>query len=125
MKDVNKKMSEYENSIQMYSDSCDQVKGDQTETDLNVNDLYEKVDTLQSENEMLKKSQVQTESLLTDLQCRSMRETLVFTGIDEPKLDKSEFENTEETLCNFLKTDMNIEKSIPFDRVHRIGVSQE
>ena len=48
MKDVNKKMSEYENSIQMYSDLCDQVKADQTETDLNVNDLYEKVDTLQS-----------------------------------------------------------------------------
>ena len=98
MKDVNKKMSEYENSIQMYSDLCDQVKADQTETDLNVNDLYKKVDTLQSENEMLKKSQVQTESLLTDLQCRSMHENLVFTGIDEPKLDKSEFENTEETL---------------------------
>ena len=62
---------------------------------------------------MLKKSQVQTESLLTDLQCRSMRENLVFTGIDEPKLDKREYENTEETLCYFLKTEMNIEKSIP------------
>lgn len=54
-----------------------------------------------------------------------MRENLVFTGIDEPKLDKSEFENTEEILGNFLKTEMNIEKPIPFDRVHRIGVSQE
>lgn len=125
VKDVNKTMSEYDNSIQIYSDLCDQVKANQTETDLNVNDLYEKVDTLQSENEMLKNSQIQTENLLTDLQCRSMRENLVFTGIEEPKLDKSEFENTEETLCNFLKSEMNIEKSIPFDRVHRIGVSQE
>lgn len=55
MKDV-KQMSEYDNSVQMYSDLCDQVKADQTETDLNTNDLYEKVDILQSENEKLKKS---------------------------------------------------------------------
>lgn len=56
MKDVNKQMSEYDNRVQMYSDLCDQVKADQTETDLNANDLYEKVDILQSENEKLKKS---------------------------------------------------------------------
>ncbi|MEW8547164.1 MAG: hypothetical protein AB2693_26940 [Candidatus Thiodiazotropha sp.] len=50
-----------------------------------------------------------------------MRDNLVFTGIEEPEALDGEYENTEKVLCEFLETEMNINKPISFHRVHRIG----
>ncbi|MEW8546894.1 MAG: hypothetical protein AB2693_25545, partial [Candidatus Thiodiazotropha sp.] len=58
-----------------------------------------------------------------DLQCRSMRDNLIFTGISEVELKEDEkFENVEKTLNDFLQTEMNIDIPIAYHRVHRIGV---
>ena len=58
------------------------------------------------------------EEKLIDLQWRSMRENVIFTGIHDPGDPK---EDTESTLRTFLTDEMNIHYEIPFDRVHRLG----
>ena len=58
------------------------------------------------------------EEKLVDLQWRSMRENLIFTGIHDPGDPK---EDTETALRRFLSNEMNIDYDIPFDRVHRLG----
>lgn len=121
---TNERMSEYDVSIQTYSDLCDEIRSDKIQSDMSLNELYKTVENLQAENEKLRKSQAETESTLIDLQCRSMRDNLIFTGINEPELSADEYENTEETLCYFLRNEMNISEQIPFDRVHRIGPYQ-
>ena len=50
-----------------------------------------------------------------DLQMRSMRDNLIFEGIQE-----TQDENTEETLREFLKTEMNTAEEPQFHRVHRM-----
>ena len=52
-----------------------------------------------------------------DLQMRSMRDNLIFEGIQE-----TQDEHTEETLTlrDFLKTEMNIAEEPQFHRVHRM-----
>ena len=49
---------------------------------------------------------------ITDLQCRSMRDNLLFTGIQE---NDSTNRDTEDTLCTFIATQMNIKDEIPFE----------
>ena len=66
-------MSEYDVSIQTYSDLCDEIRSDKSQSDMSLNELYKTVETLQNEIERLRKGQAETESTLIDLQCRSMR----------------------------------------------------
>lgn len=51
-----------------------------------------------------------------DLQARSMRDNLVFTGLKE-----NERENIEDVLQDFIKSTLEIDTEIHFDREHRIG----
>ena len=51
-----------------------------------------------------------------------MRDNLLFTGIEEPELHEKEFEDTENTLNQFLAKEMNIKRAIPFHRVHRLSL---
>lgn len=66
----------------------------------------------------------QTNDKMTDIQWRSMRDNLIFTGIEEPPLS-DEAEDTEATLRRFLSNEMNITDPIPFDRVHRLGKQRD
>ena len=51
-----------------------------------------------------------------DLQCKTMRDNLIFNGIIE-----EDEENTEETIKDFIKKEMEIIQTIEFQRVHRMG----
>ena len=51
-----------------------------------------------------------------DLQCKTMRDNLIFNGIIE-----EDEENTEETIKDFIKKEMEIIQTIEFHRVHRMG----
>ena len=72
--------------------------------------------------ETLNERQSQAETKLIDLQCRSMRENLIFTGIPEKQAlrngqgERYEWEDVEDTLHCFLKNEMNINTYLPFDR---------
>ena len=94
--------------------SYDDVITFNTDADSTINDLLKRVD-------FLEKQQTKHGEKLIDVQWRSMRENLIFTGIDEPTLHDGESENVERTLREFLIDDMKIERSIEFDRVHRLG----
>lgn len=55
-------------------------------------------------------------STVIDLQCRSMKNNLVFTGINE-----FEKENTEEVIRGFIKRELRITHFVEFGNVHRFG----
>lgn len=118
---TNKKIVSYNESIKKYSDMCDGIISDQNYTDSAINSLFKRVEHLEKEQDLLKTNTTQSASAITDLQCKSMRDNLIFTGIEEPELYEGDYENTEKVLCEFLENEMNIDKTIPFHRVHRIG----
>ena len=69
----------------------------------------------------MKEQLVKAGNTITDLQCRSMRDNLIFTGIEEPAYNPDTPEDTEQSLRAFLQTEMQIHKPIQFHRVHRLG----
>ena len=70
--------------------------------------------------------QRKSENTITDLQCRSMQDNLIFTNIAEIKYTEvNQYENTEQTLRKFLAEEMGIHKPIEFARVHRLGIYDE
>lgn len=55
-------------------------------------------------------------SKVLDLQCRSMKNNLVFTG-----LYQSQFENCENKLRGFIRQELEIDHYIEFGNIHRFG----
>lgn len=78
-----------------------------------VSELKQEMSTIKKENYLLRES-------LLDLQSRSMRDNLIFSGIQE-----TNNENPEETLKTFMIKELDLSeetvKEITFARVHRIG----
>lgn len=87
-----------------------------TETD----ELQNTVSVMKSEIIDIQRENSQLKEMVLDLQTRSMRDNLIFSGIQE-----GNDENTEETLKSFMETELKIPKEtiaeITFVRVHRIG----
>ena len=121
VKATHAKLSQFESSVQSYSDMCEGISSEKIESDSALNDLYRRVEDLEIENKTLRDKQEKSEQIIIDLQCRSMRDNLLFTGISEPELNEDEYENVEDTLNYFLRSEMHIEQPIPFHRVHRLG----
>ena len=99
----------------------DDIKSEQTTTNSLAYDLQSQVEQLQKDQGELLNRVTGAESSIVDPQCRSMRDNLIFTGIDEPNLLPDETEDTEKSLYDFLPKEMNIYEKIPFHRIHRIG----
>lgn len=118
------KVQEYDTSIDTYSSMCDDVQSNLRYSKEEIDHLYNKVEKLESEQKELKETVQKSENTIIDLQCRSMRDNLIFTGITEPDSIEGSFEDTEDTLCDFLKREMKIETPISFHRVHRINSSE-
>ncbi|MEW8563212.1 MAG: hypothetical protein AB2541_13945, partial [Candidatus Thiodiazotropha sp.] len=118
---LNAKISDYDNSIQSYSDLCDSVVKSNEDLDSKVDYVLDRLITLQIQQNDIQEMQNKTTEKIIDMQCRSMRENLIFTGISESDLNRGESENTEAILKDFLRTEMNIDRDISFDRVHRLG----
>ena len=124
MKKTDERMRDYEQSLQVFNDKCEDVMSDSRVTDAAVNRLYDKVEQLEADRQKLNESNQRLNETVIDLQCRSMRDNLIFTGIEEPDYRVDQQEDTEQVLCEFLKYEMNIEPNIPFHRVHRLGYNQ-
>ena len=78
---------------------------------------------LLSSYKTLENKQTSTESKLIDLQCRSMCENLVFSGIEKQneEMDDGAFtENTEKVVYDFLSEEMGIPDQLPLDRLQYI-----
>lgn len=120
---VKSKHTNYEDSIRVYSDMCDDIIKSQVATNDRISKLNEKVDSLlHIELENIKLEQQNLKEDFLDSKTRQMCENLIFTGIPEVSLNPGEVENCELTLRSFLSEQMGIhDQSIQFDRVHRLG----
>ena len=122
LRQTNITMSEYQHSIDTYSDLCEEMRKDKESNDTEIEDLKRRVSNVERDQYAIQSDQKKCENTLTDLQCRSMLDNLIFTNIDEivrPETD--EYENVEQTLIRFLWGEMGIHKPIEFARVHRLG----
>ena len=106
-------MSEYQTSIDTYSDLCDQITRDKETNDSVIDDLSRRVAQIESDQSPLRSSQRKSENTLSDLQCRSMRGNLIFNGISEVTLKVGEeYEDAQKSLSKFLEEEMGIFKVI-------------
>ena len=125
---LNRQMNEYDQSINAYSEFCDEVKAENMENKRKINDLHKRITSLENAYETVKSKHDeyderlnQNADKLTDIQWRSMRENLIFTGIDEEtELCDVKNENCERKIHDFVRR-LGLQNEISFDRVHRIG----
>lgn len=121
MKSIQTKMNEYDKCIQSYSDICDGITSSNSETESQLNYLMTKVGSLEEVQNQLETKQSETEEKIIDVQWRTMRENLIFSGIPESDVRRGEQEDCEALIKEFLRSEMNITTDILFDRVHRLG----
>lgn len=119
--DIKTKVEEYDRSIHYYSQVCDDIIHTNTDINSKVDDLFKTIASLEKKQCELSAEQTKTNEKLTDVQWRSMRENLIFYGIPESELNRGMYENCELIIKNFIRMEMNINKDIQFDRVHRLG----
>ena len=117
--EIHSSMSDYNQSISYVSDLCDGIVSENSENKESVDNLCKRMSSIEMMQGELQSKQQQSEDKLTDLQWRSMRENLLFSGIEE-ETDVLK-ENVESKLYDFLSSKLNISDDIPFDRVHRLG----
>ena len=111
-------MNAYDKSIEHFNNLCDGIVSENSSSSTFLHDLDKRVSKLETDSMDMYDQHAKMEEKLIDLQWRSMRENLIFTGIHDPGDPK---EDTESTLRTFLSDEMNIHYEIPFDRVHRLG----
>ena len=118
VKNVQTQMHAYDESIHHFNDLCDGIVEENSSNSTLVQELNKRVSKLEADSDEMKDKHEKMEEKMTDLQWRSMRENLIFTGIKERDYPN---EDTETSLRLFLADEMNIHYDIPFDRVHRLG----
>ena len=137
VKTMSKDLDNFDRSIKYFGDSHDDIITENSQMKTKVDNLCARVSKLELSKVQLEESQrSQYESLrnlkseqyesgvkqksietkLIDVQWRSMRENLIFTGVKE-ETD----ENPEMTLRTFMSETMKINDEVPLDRVHRLG----
>lgn len=129
--DLRKKLAECENSCQGVSNLFDQADNqikrntrNLIHQDTRIKKLEEKPvvqPVIQPVNESeqiktLKQDMNDLQSKVLDLQCRSMKNNLVFTG-----LCHTPYENIENKIRGFIRQELEIEHFIEFGNVHRFG----
>ena len=112
------KINEYDTSIQNYSDICVSVVRTSAESKSKL-DVLKRMSQLELGKHIYKKT-IQINKII-DQQWRSMRQNLIFTGINKPYLHRGQNEDCESNLVHFLRTELYISFDIHFDRVHRLG----
>ena len=98
VKSLQTKMNDYERSIQIYSDICDGITSTNNETESQIKFLMDRVNTLEESQSHLETKQSQTEEKLIDIQWRTMRENLIFSGIPESDVRRGEQKDCEELI---------------------------
>ena len=75
------------------------------------------IQTLQDKHQ----KQQETCEKLTDIQWRSMRDYLIFSGIPEERQFREKGEHCEEVIQNLTSTELQIPDQLSIDRAHRLG----
>ena len=80
-------MTEYDDAIYTYSEMCDDIQSEQVTCRAEYKEIFERIDFLDREQQEPKESVYKSDRTIIDLQCRSMRDNLIFTGISEHEYD--------------------------------------
>ena len=99
---MNSKFDENLKSVQDLSADFKKMKAESGTVQNNIAEMRKEIEDLKAKQ--------------IDLQARSMRDNLVFNGIEE-----ASDENTEHVLNDFLKEKMKLDELPVFHRVHRLG----
>lgn len=78
---MKRQMSDYDKSINTYSDLCDNIVKTSAEYNSKVNYLMKKVDQIDFRQKEVVTQQMKGDDRLVELQWRSMRDNLIFTDI--------------------------------------------
>ncbi|CAG2241201.1 unnamed protein product [Mytilus edulis] len=120
---VNKRIDEIEKGMEFVNSSFEvsktereNLKSTVSEIQINNGEIVTHLDDIRRNLNHL------TERHL-DLQTRSMRENLVFSGI--PHKDEETIEETENIIKNFMYTELKMETTVDFHRAHRFGKETE
>lgn len=106
------RLTEVEAACNFHSDSYDDTKSQIENTKENIKQIDEKCKTLEESMKCFQNM----ESKITDLEARSLRDNLLFHGFKEES-----DEDCEKKITDMINTTLQIDKTIVFDRVHRLG----
>ncbi len=110
---LNDEIKEIRNSLEFAHQSIITLQKANQDLHKSVNTLNEQMHTVSKENKLLKET-------VLDLQTRSMRDNLIFSGIPEQTPD-----DPETNIKTFMTTHLNLPpdtvNNITFHRVHRLG----
>ncbi|CAG2211114.1 unnamed protein product [Mytilus edulis] len=135
MKQMKKDNSETNRNMQGLSDFIDdfrakhesnvkEVSGIRTAMSKAVNDFEDMSHELKQEIKVsineVKEENDELKDTIIDLQCRSMKNNLIFTGLREP-----ENENTENLIRGFIKDELHIYHKLELGNVHRFGTGAQ
>ena len=116
-------VNEIEKSVKFASDSLDANEKRSQEMTNTLTEITKNSRKIEIENSQLKKDLSKIRSQMKelndqqlDLQTRSMRDNLIFHGIEE-----NDGENCESVLKEFIADVLKVEQSVEFHRVHRMG----
>ena len=123
---VKGRVTDIEANVQGTSNLFDEVSAKTDSLTKDVTELKEKMGTEDSNASMkediqkLKEENDRLKGKLLDMQCRSMKNNLIFNGLlEQPD------ENCEEKLRQFIHNEMKITHRIEFGNVHRFGKKPE
>ena len=109
------KLDSIETTMNNLSVSVQQIRSESAEVKQEVNAVKNELTEIKTKNKQL-------EERIIGMQCRPMRENLIFCKIRE---DENEELSTEDILKKFIMDEMKVEEEILFERVHRMGRSKK
>ena len=109
------KLDSIEITMNNLSISVQQIRSESAEVKQEVNAVKNELTEIKTKNKQL-------EERIIDMQCRSMRENLIFYKIRE---EENEELSTEDILKKFIMDEMKVEEEMLFERVHRMGRSKK
>ena len=124
---IESKFVHFETELNNLKTDMKQLENRLTGTDHSTTHLRQRLEFLQEERNSAKRENEELRERILDMQARSMRENLLFGGIEEDEAEKNDPDNTktELVLKNFLKKDMGIAEDIKFHIVHRLRPRQD
>ena len=126
---IDKRLEAIENRFSKIENEIMQVKHDVktldnriSNTELSTANITQRVNLVEQERDRTRQENMELREKLIDVQSRSMRENLLFGGIEENEDEKNDKENikTEQVLKDFIKTKLNIKDDIQFHVVYRL-----
>ena len=119
---VDSRVTEVEKSVSFISEQNDSCNKSLKTVSDNLNEMKKTCSDLKRDTQNLKESNIHINDRVTELECRSMRDNLIFYGIPE-----SQNEDCEKLIKSMCVETMNIDTAAGFtvDRAHRLGSDKQ